>query len=474
MVSLERFGSPPHRIHFRLRFLGVFLMPFAVTAGCSMDELFGTGQGADAAVATPSGVQSGEVVVVFTLTHETRTDADITANFSTDGGATFVAATEAVGGGGTENLSVSADGVTHTFIWDSGKDAADGREDVVFRIAPRSGTSALTGSFVLHNRVFLAASHAATTGEVSLYELNLMDGEVRAQGTVASGGNSPWDVLFDRGVFYVTHTGSNEVAALELDEVQKALLPLADSPFSTGGIGSKYLATDGARLFVANTGSETISIFDVDTGTGALALSPHSGVSVSGCRSLVVRGSRLYTASETRAEIVIHDIQSDGELLLNGFSPIAALGMDTPRAMAIESGRLYVANSGAPTLVGFRFLGGGDLLAVSGSPFSFTDAGVEAIHVQGIDRLFLAGGAAASFTALTVDALGVASEDVGSPLAAQGPANGVSGAAGVVVIGTSTSMTLESYLIDTAGALTAATGSPFAANGEVARLAVSD
>ena len=81
---------------------------------------------------------------------------------------------------------------------------------------------------------------------------------------------------------------------------------------------------------------------------------------------------------------------------------------------------LYVANFQTAIVVGMDFLGGGDLLEIAGSPFTFTDAGVEQLHPFGGNRIFLANSLAESFSSMSVDNLGVATEDQGSPFAAGG------------------------------------------------------
>ncbi|MBN1441336.1 MAG: hypothetical protein JXA90_01445, partial [Planctomycetes bacterium] len=329
----------------------------ALAPSCSEDEIFGDGVGAEAAVTTPSGIQWGKVDIVYTLKHATMTATSVQASYSTNGGVSFLSATEAEGGEGTEDLSVSPDGERHTFVWDSGVDIDQGRfEDLLFRLTPASGKSATSGAFRLHNTVYLAAAHDDAAGVVSLFDLDVTDGDLRSRGSFATGGQSPWDVLFQGGVYYIAHSGSNDVAALGLDEETRLLSPVDGSPFASGGVGTRYLAATGGFLFAANTSGETISIFDIDPATGALALNASSGVQAVGCRSMAARSDFLYVASETAAQIFIFDIEAGGELLPNIYSPIASGGLESPRAMITTPSRLYAANFQTPSICGFSFL----------------------------------------------------------------------------------------------------------------------
>ena len=61
------------------------LLLAALSSGCTSDELFGSGNDASAAVTTPSGVQSGEVEIAYTLTAEDDTTTDVLISYSTDG-----------------------------------------------------------------------------------------------------------------------------------------------------------------------------------------------------------------------------------------------------------------------------------------------------------------------------------------------------------------------------------------------------
>ncbi|HVR76740.1 MAG TPA: beta-propeller fold lactonase family protein, partial [Planctomycetota bacterium] len=411
-------------------------------AGCSTDEWLGSGPGAEASVTTPSGVQSGLIEVVYTLSGKDVTQSDVSFSFSRGGGS-FRTASEGPGSDGTSNLSVSEGGDTHRFVWDSGMDLGGVREPaVVIRVRPEGGTSDSTGAIAVHNGRFLAAVENRQAGRVRLHELDIVEGGVSFLRTVATGGNDPYDILFQGGFFLIAHRTSNSVAVLTLDEVAETLVPAEGSPFAGDGVGSKYLASDGTRVFVSNTGSSTITVFNFDSATGKLTLGPHSGVFAPGCRSLVTRSSRLYVASETVGQIEIFDIDSDGELFVNGASPVTVGGLASPRAMAIAGSRLYAANAGEATLCGFNFQGGGDLTAIAGSPFGITELGVEQLARNG-SKLFAVTGTGERFLSLGIDPLGVVMADAGFPAVLTGPSFTVASAGSVAVLAATTSRRFE-------------------------------
>ncbi len=441
--------------------------------GCSSDAWFGSGPGAEAAVTTPSGVQSGLVDVVYTLSGEDISETDISVSYS-EGGSAFRRATEGPGGDGTENLSVSSTGEAHIFVWDSGADLEGARaSSVVIRIQPEEGTGDVSEALSIHNARFLVALESQAAGSLRFYALDVVDGSARYVRTYSTGGNDPYDVLFDDSFFFVTHRTTNDVAVFQLDEDIETLTAAEGSPFGTDGSGSKYLASDGTHIFVSNTTSGTLTVFNLDGGSGKLTLNATSGVSAAGCRSLVVRSGRLFVASETAGHIRIFDVEADGELVENGASPVTSGGLASPRAMVLAGSRLYAANATSATLCGFNVQGDGDLATLAGSPFTVSGSGIEQLARNGA-KLFAVTGAGASLLTLTTDSFGAVAEDAGSPLALTGPSSSVLSAGSVAAAATTTSKKLETWVIDEAGAVSEADSSPISAAVEVIRIAVSD
>lgn len=448
--------------------LAGFLLP-----SCSTDAWFGGGPGAEASVSTPSGVQSGLVSVVYTLKSDDVSSTDVQVSYSESGG-TFRRATSGPGGSGTKNLSVSTTGDSHTFVWDSGADLDGSRSStVIIRVQPEDGVGDFTGTISVHNSRFLVAAENRSSGRVRLFLADVVDGSLVFRGSFDTGGTDPHDVLHQSGFFFVAHQTSNDVAVFQLDEGNETLLEVEDSPFSGDGAGSKYLASDGDHIFVANSTGGTITIFNFDDATGKLTLSSHSGVSADGCRSMVVRSTRLYVASETTGSILVFDIDTDGELLENGYSPVTTGGLSSPLALITVGSRLYAGDASAATICGFNYLGGGDLSPLGGSPFTVSASGMEALARNGTKLLGVTG-SGQELVSITIDSFGALTEDSASPFALSGPSSTVVTAGSAVFAATTTSHEIESWTIDDLGVVEVSSSSPEETGVEIVRSAISD
>lgn len=440
-------------------------------AGCA-EYWFGTGPGAVASVTTPSGILSGDIAFAYTLSGKDGT-ADIAVSYSTDG-TTFRRATEGPGSDGTRGLSVLKAGVSHTFVWSSGVDLPGARhESVVLRIAPEDGEYAQTSPFRLHNGRYLAAVENAPAGspsKVRLYSVDTSSGRVSSVQTLDSGGTGAYDILYDRGIFYVANETSDSISALQLLEDARVLMPVAGSPFAAGISGPRYLATDGTRLFVSGTGN-SVAALDRNATTGALAY--RSSAAVESPRGLLVRSGYLYVASETTGSIFVFDVDSGGTLYANPSSPIPAGGAVAPRSLLLAGLRIYAASASSAEIAGFNVLSGGGLAPLGASPFPLSGAAPEELALNG-SRLFAVSGATERLVAATIDPFGSVSEDAVSPVVLGGPSYGVATADAVVVAATTTSEELAVWTLVGTSSLAPAAGSPFAAGAEIARIAFSD
>jgi hypothetical protein len=454
-------------LKYSLCFLAVL-----VSSGCDEEDLWGNGPGATASVSTPSGIQTGDVVLTYTLTGDMAA-TDVSVSFSRDG-RVFEPAKEGTGGDGRKNLSVSSAGDVHTFVWASGDDVSGERESfVVLRISPEGGVSDTTSDFSVHNLRFLAAledySETGSPGRVRLYSLDAVEGRLRFLDAAGTKGLDPYDVIYDDGFFFVSNESSNDISVFVLDEVERELALVEGSPFGSGTAQARHLATDGRRLFVAGAGN-TVSVLDRDSKTGGLTF--NSSILVADCQALAVRSGHLYVASEATGEILILDIQADGELLPNGYSPITTGGLVSPRAMAVAGARIYAVNSTEPTICGFNVLGGGNLSPVAGSPFTASTVAAEQLAATAT-KLFVCSGDTAQMTTFTLDAFGDVSEDAASPVALAGPSFSVASAGSVVVTST-TSRKLETWTIDGTGLVSSSAFSPFDAGVGILRVAISE
>jgi len=107
-----------------------------------------------AAITTPSGTQSGNVTINYTLTDANSDPCSILAQYSPDGGTTWDTATLGSGGDGTTGLTSSPSGTSHTFVWASATDLGSVlNSNIEFRITPSSasgtGSAATSGIFTV-------------------------------------------------------------------------------------------------------------------------------------------------------------------------------------------------------------------------------------------------------------------------------------------------------------------------------------
>ena len=107
------------------------------------------------AAVTPTGLQTGNVTITYTLAEAQSDPCSIQAQYSVNGGATWLAA-QAAGGDGASNLASTPGGTTHTYVWNSLADLGGvNNSNVTFRITPAdaglAGTAGATGTFTVNN-----------------------------------------------------------------------------------------------------------------------------------------------------------------------------------------------------------------------------------------------------------------------------------------------------------------------------------
>jgi hypothetical protein len=108
-------------------------------------------------VVTPTGTQSGNITIDYTLIDQESNACSVQVLYSLDG-STWYTATRADSGDGTSGLTSSPSGVNHTFVWASGKDIVDKNASsvqvyIVASDASGAGTAATTGAFAVENYV---------------------------------------------------------------------------------------------------------------------------------------------------------------------------------------------------------------------------------------------------------------------------------------------------------------------------------
>jgi 6-phosphogluconolactonase len=199
---------------------------------------------------------------------------------------------------------------------------------------------------------------------------------------------------------YVTNSGSNDVSGYTINPSTGGLGPIAGSPFKDVSTPSAIaLSSDGLFAYVANRQTNKVTAFRVGT-DGALLLGPSTSdnpnpVSTGTApRALAVsRDSRLlYVANSGSDDVTVFKIGTAGVLTLvpqaTGPSKPVAAGAAAPIALAVApTGRvLYVASNTSNTITAFEVDAAGllTLLPQAGpgtNPISVNGTGLTALAI---------------------------------------------------------------------------------------------
>ncbi len=206
----------------------------------------------------------------------------------------------------------------------------------------------------------IGALFVATQGDssVSAFSIDLTDGTLTANGkSVATGSTPSAMILASSGkAVFVANSGTNDISAYT---VQSDGTLAAASGTQPAGMTPLSMATDSAGkfLFVANQGSQadpasgTISVFTVQGTTlaevmgspfRAAAPAAPSGTGPAGV-AVTPDGKFLYVANQFDGTVTAYSVDASGVLTQGPTLPVGT----APSAMAItpNGGFLYVANS---------------------------------------------------------------------------------------------------------------------------------
>ena len=260
--------------------------------------------------------------------------------------------------------------------------------NTIFAIQSASDTSVTVGC-----ARFTYVTNAADN-TLSAYNLDPVTGALTAIGTPTVAGVSPNAIVgvqysygVDKSYVFVSNGGSNDVSALAVDKTTGALTAIPGSPFPAG-IHPQAMTLWGDGLFVANTGSDSVSAYVID-GSGALTVLPGSPIAVGKGPTSIVAGPRdgfVFVANHggsndisafAAAETTLPDGSIQIKLTPVPGSPFPAGGNPLSLALGYSAGGdrikfLYSANPDAthPSISGFSIdPATGALTPLSGSPF---------------------------------------------------------------------------------------------------------
>jgi 6-phosphogluconolactonase (cycloisomerase 2 family) len=224
-----------------------------------------------------------------------------------------------------------------------------------------------------------------TSDSVLLLHINGLTGEISTSSqTPEVTGTAPKGLaLLSKKFLYVANSQANTIAVYNV--AADGTLSLNGTPTPDGGNGPNSVAIDssGAFLFVTNSFSANISVFSINSGTGALTAVPNSPFFANDTpgEMLIVPGTNLLYVTNSRIGTVsaFTFSTSTGALTPVAGSPFFSGSGASGLAIANNAQYLYVANSSAtnPGSVSVGNISGfninsttGGLTPIQGSPFT--------------------------------------------------------------------------------------------------------
>jgi 6-phosphogluconolactonase len=252
----------------------------------------------------------------------------------------------------------------------------------------------------------LASSIAAIGASLALLALASCGGGGGGGGGGGSGSGGCADVGGGPFLYALSDSAgaANRIHGFRVNASTGALTALSCFPVDTGGLGdgnslSERMTYDAAnrRLYVVNEGSNTVSAYAVNAGTGALTALPFSPLSIPGagaefCMAVHPSGSPLVIGRQSTQDLTSFTITATAAALASG-SPFST-GTAAPASCAFSRDGNYVyAGGGNPSsaFAGFSVTAATGVLApLPGTPFA---SGVYpgALATDSAGRIFSAG-----------------------------------------------------------------------------------
>jgi 6-phosphogluconolactonase len=201
------------------------------------------------------------------------------------------------------------------------------------------------------------------------------------------GGSLPQLLVMDPSgnYLYVMNATSDNISVFSIDSKSGVLTQIVGSPFSLGGLTplNMQLTPSGNFLYVsvaggqAGTANGSIESFSVNAGILQSLSPPLTSADGQNPNGLVVdpSGSHLYVANTQSTSISIFDIQSTGALKEVQGSPLADIYSDPFALLLDPKGKyLYVSNQGSSNVAVYSIGSNGVPVALttSTSAFAFT------------------------------------------------------------------------------------------------------
>ncbi len=244
---------------------------------------------------------------------------------------------------------------------------------------PQSASIDLQGRFVWVNNL--------TAGTVSMFFINAGGVLTTAAGSPLVTGLSPQRTVFRQfglKLFaFVANAGSGTVSVYDVNQTTGGVIsPSLGSPFPTGASPSEVtIDPSGQFALVANTGSNNISVYAINSITGVLTVVQNPGLPATNFFSagtapqqvtIHPSGNFAYVANATSGDVSAYTInQTTGVLAQIAGSPFPTGGTNPKRVTIDSAGKFaFVSNQNSDTIAVFSIdQTSGVLTAVIGSPF---------------------------------------------------------------------------------------------------------
>ncbi|HLK31710.1 MAG TPA: beta-propeller fold lactonase family protein [Terriglobales bacterium] len=195
-------------------------------------------------------------------------------------------------------------------------------------------------------------------------------------------GTQPAAVVVDSSCsfVFVANRGSNDISVFSVNSGNGLLTAVVGSPFAAG-TAPMALATGDNFLFAANSSSNNVSAYTINSGTGSAGFltqvvgSPFSAGTTPS--ALVYSSPALYVANAGSNDVSAFLVSAQsgnftvvpGSPFLAGTAPRAMISFSPPTHDVAQQLFLYVANAGSGNISGFTIGSGGLLTPVQGFPF---------------------------------------------------------------------------------------------------------
>jgi 6-phosphogluconolactonase (cycloisomerase 2 family) len=277
-----------------------------------------------------------------------------------------------------------------------------------------------------------------------------------------------------KGFLYAANSGSNNVSAFSIDPGTGFLTPVPGSPFATGGVarqsGMSLAPTpDDKFLIAANGFSDTITVYSIGTnGTLAqVAGSPFPGGAGGSPNGIKVTPDGRFLVVGQLNAVSMFSISATGGLTPVPGSPFLSSGAPAGVDCDCKSSHVFAGNANftSAQVSVFDIALDGALSQIPGSPFTSPGINSNVVVLSPDDKsLFVSNQVSSTVSVFSVAATGALTLVPGSPFDTPGalfPSGMATNQAGSFLYVASTNSSVYGYSVAANGALTAVPGSPF-------------